>query len=92
MNLAVKISVNGNVALQEVYENEKDKMHYMKVKACVRAEHENIFISPQITFDVPITLLQYESLRTQLADSKAERPFLRIGGDLEIKVDGVCIN
>ena len=91
-NSVGKINVYGTVALKEIYKNKEDRMYFAVISAAFEVPTGEIKIFPKIDIDVPITISQYEFLKKELASSKAERPILRVNGDLELSVNSVCFN
>lgn len=85
-----KIKIEGIADLKEIYRSPKDCKYFFVVS--VKAQKSDKYSPTNINFEVQITPERYKELKKLLSESNAERPILRIEGDLEIKVGSVCIN
>ena len=84
-----KLEVDGTVELLEVYRNEKDKTYSARLDITVHSEKS---IYSELKIDVRISEKQYSRLRKEISKSVAERPILRLKGDLELIIGSVCFN
>lgn len=87
-----RIKISGIVSLKEVYTHPKNRCYYAVLSATAEVKGTNRYFPPKVNLDVPITAEQYEELGKKLSESKAEKPVLRVSGELELILDSVCIN
>jgi len=87
-----KIKIYGTASLQEIYNDENDLRYYIILSASVKAEGKIKFFPAELKIEVPIIQESYDSLRKALSESTAEKPVLRVSGDLELILGSGCIN
>lgn len=90
--MELKIRITGTASLKEVYQDPKDKRHYAVLSTTTQAEGVESYAPTEVKFEVPITAEQHRRLKYQLEQSEAEKPVLRVNGDLELILGSISIS
>ena len=92
----VEINIKGITQLREDYKNPNEVRYYAVLDGCFESEkYREIkptskftkIPAPKFKAEIPITKEEYNNLKEQLKNSKAESPVLRVKGKLEIILD-----
>ena len=81
------IRFSGTAALRCNYKNERENSYFLVLSGRFNVDFVSNIPRPEINdFAIPISKQQYLDLIDGLQTSRAERPVIRVFGDLEVKL------
>jgi hypothetical protein len=87
-----KININGTCYLEELYINAREVMHYIVLSAEFEPDEKTKYAPRKINIKIPIKEKNYQALKEKISWSKAQQPYLKVKGSLELILDAVCLN
>lgn len=90
----INVKLEGNAILDRGYIGGmgREEAYYVRLFIDAEEANNNLYTPEQLMFRVRISEAQYNELDKILKDSKSDEPILNVSGNLEVKLESVCIN